>query len=426
MLYETGTKILSIEIFIIHPYINSKHIPGWPNLWNFGCSLKGRVIFITQFCIFKYVNYARGKKHNERNVHQLCVSVGHLTGAPAPRRKIISSLTNSVCQGHTHPLFLVPILKYFTPWPESPALSSRCFSNSFHEMWIWFIFVFLQIAYSSSLKYVLRCHTSTGMVGLCKQTLSFRYQPATFPAIYFELLPGTYHEKQIHAHLQGSPACRASAPCICQDIGNCRRNSVWLLDSVLLLYRVGGWMNETRAWSPHSSCWDCSRNFRAFSVSSQKRKPTEKPSPWNTKYFLEVYSTERLILKRLYMLSLKQVGLIFSLTNSKIYVPQSVVFTLVLLTVVHIGSPQCLFCACPLDRQTIPKGHLRLFFKTMEAPLQLPVDCSVHYFIMKMFSPSAIIRESQETPILFRSAYPLLKRSKMIKKSHPKFPFKVV
>lgn len=40
------------------------------------------------------------------------------------------------------------------------------------------------------------------MVGLYKQTLSFRYQPATFPAIYFELLPGTYHEKQIHAHLQ--------------------------------------------------------------------------------------------------------------------------------------------------------------------------------------------------------------------------------
>lgn len=224
----------------------------------------------------------------------------------------------------------------------------------------------------------------------------------------------------------GSRACRASAPCIWQDIGNCRRNSVWLLDSVLSLYRVSGWMNETSAWSPHTSCWDCSRNFRAFSVSSQKRKPTEKPSPWNTKYFLEVYSTERLILKRLYMLSLKQVGLIFSLTNSKIYVPQSVVFTLVLLTVVRIRSTRCLFCACPLDRQTIPKGHLRLFFKTMGAPLQLPVDCSVHYFTMKMFSPSAIIRESQETPILFRAAYPLLKRSKMIKKSHLKFPFKVV
>lgn len=119
----------------------------------------------------------------------------------------------------------------------------------------------------------------------------------------------------------GSRACRASAPCICQDIGNCRRNSVWLLDSVLSLYRVSGWMNESSAWSPHTSCWDCSRNFRAFSVSSQKRKPTEKPSPWNTKYFLEVCSTETLILKRFYMLSLKQVGLIFSLTNSKIYVP---------------------------------------------------------------------------------------------------------
>jgi len=45
---------------------------------------------------------------------------------------------------------------------------------------------------------------------------------------------------------------------------------------------------------------------------------------------------------------------------------------------------------------------------------------------MEMFSPSAIITESQQTPILFRTAYPLLKRGKTIKKSHPKFPFKVV
>lgn len=74
MLYETGTKILSIEIFIIHPYMNSKHIPGWPNLWNFGCSLKGRVIFITQFCIFKYVNYA-GEKNITKGMYISYVSV---------------------------------------------------------------------------------------------------------------------------------------------------------------------------------------------------------------------------------------------------------------------------------------------------------------------------------------------------------------
>ena len=43
-----------------------------------------------------------------------------------------------------------------------------------------------------------------------------------------------------------------------------------------------------------------------------------------------------------------------------------------------------------------------------------------------MFSPSTIVTERKQTTILFRSAYPLLKRGKKIKKSHPKFPFKVV
>lgn len=100
-------------------------------------------------------------------------------------------------------------------------------------------FFFLQVADSSSLKRVLRCHTNTRTVGLYKQTLSFHYQPATFPAIYFEFLAGTHHEKQICAHLHGSWACRAPAPRICQGMGNCRRNSAWLSDSVLKGHRTG-------------------------------------------------------------------------------------------------------------------------------------------------------------------------------------------
>lgn len=124
------------------------------------------------------------------------------------------------------------------------------------------------------------------------------------------------------------------------------------------------------------------------------------------------------------MLSLKQVGITFAVTDSKICV----------LSCVHACSShtrssqksQCLFRACPLVRQRIPGGHLRLFAEAMEAPFQPPVDCSVDYLIMKMFSLSAIITDRQPTPILFSSAYPLLTRGWKTKKSHSKFPFKVV
>lgn len=51
---------------------------------------------------------------------------------------------------------------------------------------------------------------------------------------------------------------------------------------------------------------------------------------------------------------------------------------------------------------TSPEWHLRLF-QAMEAPFQLPLGRSVHYFITEMFSPS-VITECQQTPGLFRSS----------------------
>ena len=73
-----------------------------------------------------------------------------------------------------------------------------------------------------------------------------------------------------------------------------------------------------------------------------------------------------------------------------------------------------------------PEWHLRLF-RAMEAPFQLPLGCSVYYFITEMFSPS-VITECQQTPVLFRSSQPPpppLKCGKTVK-SRSKFPFKVV
>lgn len=52
--------------------------------------------------------------------------------------KMISSLANGVCQGHTPSLFLsCADIELFQSWSESLDLLSSCFSNSFHEMWIW-------------------------------------------------------------------------------------------------------------------------------------------------------------------------------------------------------------------------------------------------------------------------------------------------
>lgn len=132
MLSETGTKIPSMSIFIMQS-TNSKHIFGWPDLWNFGL-LNGWGIFITWFCIFKYVNYTC----NERNVREWCDSVSHPPGTAAPLHEVIPALTHSVCQGHAPPLASGADFEGFQPWPESLALSSRCFSNSFQEMSIGF------------------------------------------------------------------------------------------------------------------------------------------------------------------------------------------------------------------------------------------------------------------------------------------------
>lgn len=113
---ETGTEIPSIYPCQFLSYklsTNSKHIFGWPDLWNFGL-LNGWGIFITWFCIFKYVNY----NCNERNVHELCVSVSHPPGTAAPLHEVIPALTHSVCQGHTPPLWCwfwrIPALAWVT------------------------------------------------------------------------------------------------------------------------------------------------------------------------------------------------------------------------------------------------------------------------------------------------------------------------
>lgn len=139
----------------------------------------------------------------------------------------------------------------------------------------------LLAAHCCSLKHVLRCCRSTGMVGMYRY--SFHYQPATFSTVYFEFLDYTYHKKpNIH-----TPPGFLDLQSTCSP----HLLGLWviLLHSVLSLYGFGGWMNETRAWSPHSSCWDCSCNFRAFRVSvNLPRNPVLK---------LAVYSAERLMLK---------------------------------------------------------------------------------------------------------------------------------
>lgn len=78
----------------------------------------------------------------------------------------------------------------------------------------------------------------------------------------------------------------------------------------------------------------------------------------------------------------------------KIYVPYSVMLTIVLLMPICITCPQCLFMLV-LYSQTIAKEHLKLFF--IQVPFQLPAECSVHSFIMKVFSPSAIIVETENS-----------------------------
>lgn len=156
---------------------------------------------------------------------------------------------------------------------------------------------------------------------------------------------------------------------------------VMLLDSVLSLCGVGGWMNETRAWSPHSSCWDCSCNFRAFRVSVNLPR---NPGPETGCILSRKIDAEEPVCAT---------PKTSETDDCKISVPYSVMLTTVLLTPICITCPQCLF----MLRQTIPKGHLKLFFKTIQVPFHLPADCSVHSFIMKMFSPSAIITETENS-----------------------------
>lgn len=79
MLSETGTKIPSIYPcnFLLYKLNTNSNLFffGWPDIWNFG-PLNSWGIFITWFCILKYANYTC----NERNVHELCVSVSHPPG----------------------------------------------------------------------------------------------------------------------------------------------------------------------------------------------------------------------------------------------------------------------------------------------------------------------------------------------------------
>lgn len=214
---------------------------------------------------------------------------------PAPLHEVISALTHSVCQGHTLPLLFwcwfwrIPALAWVTGSVKqmfSKLLSGNVNRISPH--------LSLLVARCCSLKLVLRCHRSTGMVGLYRY--SFHYQPATFSTLYFEFLDYTYHKKPNKHTPPGFLGLQST--CSPHLLGHW----VILLHSVLSLYRAGGWMNETRAWSPHSSCWDCSCNFRAFRVSVNLLRNPETQS-----LKLDVYSAERLMPKSLYVLFLKRV-----------------------------------------------------------------------------------------------------------------------
>ena len=123
-----------------------------------------------------------GKEHTSIMCH-----VGHATGTPAPwLRSVLLWLAVSVRVMHTTPPFLVLILKYFKPCPESLAPSSRCFSVSFHEMQMWSLFS------PSSSSFLIETrpqmpykHWDAGSL----QILSFHYQPATFPGWYIPQKP---------------------------------------------------------------------------------------------------------------------------------------------------------------------------------------------------------------------------------------------
>lgn len=117
------------------------------------------------------------------------------------------------------------------------------------------------------------------------------------------------------------------------------------------------------------------------------------------------------------MLSLKQMRLMVEKSVYPTQLHSQLFFSH--LFVSHVPSASSCLSSAQTDTS---KGHLKLFFKAIQVSFQLPADCSIHSFIMKMFSPSAIITKTET----FRSTYPLLKEGRMIKKSYTTFPFTVV
>lgn len=137
---------------------------------------------------------------------------------PAPLHEVISALTHSVCQGHTPPLGSGADFEGSQPCPESLALSSRWFSNSFQEMSIGF-------PPTSPFSWLVAVHwntssDATAALGwlLCTDTLSTTNLLHFLLSILSSCVIHTT-KNQIYIHLQGSWAYRAPAPHICWGIG---------------------------------------------------------------------------------------------------------------------------------------------------------------------------------------------------------------
>lgn len=159
-----------------------------------------------------------------------------------------------------------------------------------------------------------------------------------------------------------------------------------LLHSILSLYGVGGWMNETRARSPHSSCWDCSCNFRAFRVSvNLPRNPVpETGCVLSRKTGAEepVYAIPKT----------SDTGVCKMLT-------------IVLLTPICITCPQCLFVLVLCSDRQFPKDILNCSSKLSKSLF--------NRYHEDVFSLSHHCWDKK----LFRSAYRPSEEGKMIKKS---------
>lgn len=155
-------------------------------------------------------------------------------------------------------------------------------------------------------------------------------------------------------------------------------------------------MKETRAWSPHSSCWDCSWNFRAFRVSVNLLRNPETQS-----LKLDVYSAES-DAEEPFCAILKTRE-----TDCKIYVPYWVMLTIVLLTPIGTICPQCLFMLVLCSDRQFPKGILNYSLKLSKSLYNYQETAQYITLSWRCFlpQPSLLRQKTSGLPIPFEGMH---------------------